>query len=490
MKHSIIKQLILLLCILGSYSLSAQNLRSSYFMDGMYYRHQLNPAFAAESNYINLPFFVLGNFQVGTQGNVGVNNFLYKYNQNGYNLTTFMNPIVGNDEFLNRLKSTNRLNASVSMPVIAIGFKAWGGFNTIDINVRSNTYLNLPYELFDFMKTGMSDEAGTFYNVKDINLRSNNYVELAFGHSHDINRNLTIGGKAKLLVGAGNVNAHIKNMDIYMSGDYWDIQAEGTIDGSLKGGEFKTKEPNEFGQRELDGFKVKNPNVGGFGLAFDLGATYQFLDEAKGLTLSASLLDIGFIHWNNALKASMVHSYMFDGFKYPVVIDPEDGDPGDINSQLDDIGEDLKGFIKFYEDTAPQKRTTKLGATMILAAEYILPTYDKLKFGVLSTTHFNKPFTWTEARVSANIAPTRWFEANVNYAISNFGSSLGWVINFHPKGFNFFIGTDHMITRVTPQFVPVGKANASVSVGFNITWGRNKAKEDKKIKPDYITSEL
>ena len=124
MKHSIIKQLILLLCILGSYSLSAQNLRSSYFMDGMYYRHQLNPAFAAESNYINLPFFVLGNFQVGTQGNVGVNNFLYKYNQNGYNLTTFMNPIVGNDEFLNRLKSTNRLNASVSMPVIAIGFKA------------------------------------------------------------------------------------------------------------------------------------------------------------------------------------------------------------------------------------------------------------------------------------------------------------------------------------------------------------------------------
>ena len=104
---------------------------------------------------------------------------------------------------------------------------------------------------------------------------------------------------------------------------------------------------------------------------------------------------------------------------------------------------------------------------MNIGAEYVLPYYKNLKFGLLSSTHFNKPFTWSEARLSANVAPVRWFEASVNYAISSFGSSLGWVLNFHPNGFNFFIGTDHMITKVTPQYVPVGNANANVSLGFN-----------------------
>ncbi len=479
MKNGLIKSLLAII-ILSSISVltSAQSLRSSYFMDGMNYRHQLNPAYTPESNYINLPFFVLGNFNVGLQGNMGVNDFLYKYNQNGYHLTTFMNASVNSAEFLNRLHTNNHLNVNVSMPVIAFGFKAWGGFNTFDIGVRSHTSINLPYSLFDFMKTGMTDEGGTHYNVKDITARSNNYVELALGHSRNIDEYLSVGAKVKFLVGGANADAHIKNMDIYMSGDKWDIQAEGQLHGSMKGAQFKTKAPNEFGQKELDGFNVKNPGVGGFGLAIDLGATYKMDEFVEGLTLSAALLDLGFIRWKSSLRASMAHNYTFEGFEHPIVIDPEEGDPGDINDQLDKIGDELKDFIKFYDDEVTGGRTTSLAATMNIGAEYTLPMYKKLKFGLLSTTHFNKPFTWTEARVSANVAPISWFEASVNYAINNFGSSLGWVLNFHPNGFNFFIGTDHMITKVTPQFVPVGNANANVSVGFNVVWGKNK--KDKK----------
>ena len=132
-------------------------------MEGMTYRHQLNPAFMNESNYINLPFFVLGNFNVGLQGNVGVNDFLYKYNQN--------------------LHTNNHLSVNLRMPIIAFGFRGFGGFNTFEIAFRSNTSVNLPYGLFDFMKTGMSDEGGTHYRVKDLTVRSNNYAEVALGHS-------------------------------------------------------------------------------------------------------------------------------------------------------------------------------------------------------------------------------------------------------------------------------------------------------------------
>lgn len=480
MKHNRIKAILASLFIFCATSIMAQGLRSSYFMEGMTYRHQLNPAFMGESNYINLPFFVLGNFNVGTQANIGLNDFVYKHNQNGYKLTTFMNPSVGNDEFLSNLHTNNHLNLNLSLPILSFGFRGFGGFNTFEVGVRSNTSINLPYDLFDFMKTGMSSEAGTQYNIKDLTIRSNNYVEVALGHAREVIKDrLTVGAKVKILVGGGNANAHLENMDIYMSQDKWQIVADGRVEGSVKGGYFTTKEPDDKGDREVDGFELESPGVGGYGVAFDLGAVYKMDDYVEGLTLSAALLDLGFIKWNNGVKAKLKNEYTFDGFKHPIAIDPEDGDPGDIDDQIDQIGDDLEDFIKLNDDGTVKSRTTKLIATMNIGAEYALPYYKKLRFGFLSSTHFNKPFTWSEGRFSANVAPVSWFEASVNYAISSFGSSLGWVLNFHPSGFNFFIGTDHMITKVTPQYVPVGNANANVSLGFNITWGKKKVKKVK-----------
>lgn len=464
---------ILFLFFLGSVAMNAtaQSLRSGYFMEGSTYRHQLNPAFMGERNYFSIPG--LGNISAGVQGNIGVDDFVYKYNQNGYTLTTFMNPTVGNAEFLDNLHENNHLNADIRMTLLSFGFRGMGGFNTFEIGLRSNSSVNLPYGLFDFMKTGMDDAASTHYKIDDITVRSNNYVEFAFGHAREIIKDrLSVGGKVKLLVGGANVDGHVKNMDVYMSQDVWRVEAEGEVNGSLKGGYFTTKAPNEQGKREVDGLEVESPGIGGFGIGIDLGAVYKMDDFVEGLTLSAAVLDLGFIKWNNGLKARMQNNYTFNGFQHPIAVDPEgDDDPGDIDNQIDQIGDDLEDFIKLYDDGTVSSRSTKLASTLNVGAEYVFPLYQKLKFGLLSTTHFNKPFTWSEARLSANISPIRWLEASVNYAYGSFGSGFGWMLNFHPKGFNFFVGMDHLVTKVTPQYAPIGNANANISLGFNITWG-------------------
>ena len=84
--YNISRRLIAFVITLASLSTAvmAQYNNSSYFMEGMYYRHNLNPAFAAERNYINMPLFMFGNFNVGMQGNIGVDDFIYPYNKNGY----------------------------------------------------------------------------------------------------------------------------------------------------------------------------------------------------------------------------------------------------------------------------------------------------------------------------------------------------------------------------------------------------------------------
>lgn len=142
----------------------AQNsLRSAYFLEGYTYRHQMNPAFASERNYVGMP--VLGNFNIGLQSNIGVSNFLYKL-PNG-DLTTFLNGSVSSGEFLDGLKNRNRLNLDVDMNIISFGFHKWGGFNTFDLSIKSGTRANLPKDLFEFAKVGMQG-GHSEYNLEDM----------------------------------------------------------------------------------------------------------------------------------------------------------------------------------------------------------------------------------------------------------------------------------------------------------------------------------
>ena len=75
-------------------------------------------------------------------------------------------------------------------------------------------------------------------------------------------------------------------------------------------------------------------------------------------------------------------------------------------------------------------------------------------------------------RLSANVAPIDWFEASVNYGLSSFGSDMGFMLNFHPRYFNFFVATNIPFTRLEPAyFVPIGRANLNINFGIAIPFG-------------------
>ena len=463
---------------------SAQGFRSAYFLDGYVYRHEMNPAFMGERNYVAIP--ILGNMNIGAQSNVGLSNFIYKYNDpmGLYSATTFMHPSVDANEFLGSLHDRNTINLNISMPVLSLGFYKWGGFNTIGLNLRVNQNNNLPYGMFEFLKNGQTSET-TKYHFEDLNVRGNAYMEMAFGHSREIDNKLTVGAKLKFLFGVANTNVNVNSADILMSDDKWMVRMQGEGDLSMKNTTFKTKavDLKNGGQRQkIDDIDVDSFSpMGGFGMGIDLGATYKMDALVEGLTLSAAVLDLGFISWNHTISGYNDGSvpFEFEGFKNIQVKDDESGDGSkSLDDQFDDLKDDLENMYQFYDRGVVSKRTTALNATVNIGAQYVLPYYKKLSFGFLSTTHFNKPFTWTEGRFSANIAPIKWLDASVNYGISTYGSSFGWVLNFHPKGFNFFVGSDHMMFKVNPQFVPIHNLNANVTLGFNVTFGE---KPNKKV---------
>lgn len=473
----------IILGLAAGYALSASAQgapRSAYFLEGYSYRHELNPAFMGERNYVSIP--ALANIDLSLFSNVGVNNFIFKNPEFGvgssYRLTTFMSSNIDAGDFLGKLKNNNHINGDFDITLLSAGFRAFGGFNTISIGAHADMGVNIPKDFFKFMKLGQDADVTT-YNFKDIKLNATALGEIAFGHSRVLTEDLTVGAKLKFLLGIGNVNGHITDMDVRLSNDQWHIKAAGEVRMSAGSGLYvptkheSGKEPS--GSKEADLIDWNNINydrfgLAGFGLGLDLGVTYRLLPD---LQLSAAINDFGFVNWSHATTGlTGKDEWVFNGFQDVAVMDKQnDYDNLKLSEQLDHQWEQIQEVINIHRDKSEGSYARMLNATIRLGAEYNTPFYKPLSAGFLFSSHIAGCQSWTEGRFYANVKPTGWFGATINYGASTYGSSFGWMLNFHPKGFNFFIGSDHQFFTLTPQMVPVGKATASVNVGFNVTFG-------------------
>ena len=449
----------------------AQALQSAYFTDDYKFRHSMNPAFGNEQNYFSIP--ALGNINVNLRGNFGYqdvvfDNPMYPHGSDK-RLTTFMNPYISAGEALDGFSSgRNRLVGNVGITILSAGFKAFGGYNTIELSSRTSFGMSLPYELFEFAK----NTGNKTYDMGDISMGAMSYVELGLGHSRQINDRLRVGGKFKLLFGLGRADVKLEDMTADLSAaDKWVVSGKATADVSVKGFKFESEMEDynveSNGQYEqVSDFDVDGFGLGGFGIAFDLGAEYK-IDE--DWTVSAALLDLGFISWKeNARAESSGQPFVFDGF-HDVAVNSDSQNGTVLEDQADQLGDDLLDFAHLEDKGETGGRTTGIGATLNLAAQYNLPVYRPITFGFLSSTRINGPYTWTEGRLSANYEPLKWLNGGVNLSVNSFTTSFGWVLNIHPKGYNFFIGMDHILGKQSKEGIPLS-SNASLSLGMSVTW--------------------
>ena len=468
----IVRNIMASVCFSGlACTMTAQELRSSYFMETSNFKHQMNPALL-DKPYMSIPF--LGNINVGSSGNLGLKNFIYDYNQNGYKKTTFMNPNVSSSEFLGDLEDDNKMDVNVNYNIASVAFRAFGGINVVEMNVRSNSSVNLPYELLEFAKTAGEREN---YHIKDIGARSMNYVELAFGHSRKIDDNLTVGAKAKLLFGLAYADLKVDNMDITMSGDQWIIKSDAKLNAAVLKSNFKYDEdpdPEKTDPARMDkkvkGLDDVKGGVAGFGLAFDLGATYK-IESVEGLTVSAGLTDLGFISWGSNKRASSRGEYTFDGFDYDIYATGTNNGNNKLSDQVDALGNDMERIFSVYDD-GEKAKTTALAATLNIGAQYVMPFYTPLTVGLLYTNRFNGIYNYSQTMLSAQVRPLKWIEVGLNTSTTTSGWCCGGVVSFYTKGFNFFIGADKFMGKVSKQFIPLNNLNTNVNLGFTIPFNK------------------
>lgn len=155
MKHIYIRCAAAFIMTAAAGGAMGQGLNSAYFTDDYKFRHDMNPAFGNEQNYVSIP--ALGNISVNLHGNFGykdvvMDNPMYPH-ESGKRLTTFMNPYISNSAALDGFsKGNNRITGDVGLTILSAGFKAFGGYNTIELNSKTTFGVSLPYELFEFAK--------------------------------------------------------------------------------------------------------------------------------------------------------------------------------------------------------------------------------------------------------------------------------------------------------------------------------------------------
>ena len=158
----VLRAMALVALVALSSAVSAQVLRSGYFIDGNPLRYRINPALKSARGHFSLP--LLGGVNVNTSGNVGLADFLYK-SADGDGLVTFMHPSVEAGDFLASIERDNRVVLDMDLTLFSLAFHAFGGFNSVDFTFRSMTGVSLPYDMLRFMKVaGEGVLKGIFLN--------------------------------------------------------------------------------------------------------------------------------------------------------------------------------------------------------------------------------------------------------------------------------------------------------------------------------------
>ncbi len=443
------KTALLLLSLMLAAGVAAQN-PSAYFMEGSTFRSQFNPAFAPLRGYVNIPG--LGGINVTMGGNLSADRIFYPRDGK---LVTLLDNAVSASTALGDLKTRNLLGIDTRINLIGFGAftRNHKNFWSFDLNVRVNEDTSLPYSLFEFLKKGASND------IRDVSISADSYIEAGFNYSFPLmNDRLYIGIRGKFLVGAARARLHYDRLNATLDEDAWRVEATGVLDITAAGTTIETS-ANDNGEmvykpKDID-FKPKKP--AGYGFAVDLGATYDILPD---LQASLSVNDLGFISWSKKHNVSgrSVKELMFTGVEV---------DAGGSSKQPDF---DLD--ILEFTPVEAQGSSKMLRASVNAGLEYEVWRH-KIGIGLLYTARFWEYKTLHNITGSVNFHPVRWFTLTGSYSvIDNRGGAFGLALNLNPSWINFFIATDVLTTKHTPQWLPVKQSAMNITLGLGVPIGK------------------
>lgn len=467
----VISLIVVLFTLVGIAEVSAQS-RTSYFMEGSYFRTELNPALAPTRGYIAFP--LISGIAINNSSNyASIENT--RFYRDGEYLSGLHNSVTA-EEFLAPLPNWCNQNLDMDITLFGLGFYTKRTFWNLGINFHLTAESSESKDMLRHIKAadgspyrgGFSEGATGYFDA---------YIGAAFPVADWV----TVGVKAKFLMGIVNVGYKATEVTAITRGDHVESTLRGNWWGSAGGIDNSNITPDGGYDGDVvvaDAWYDLFKGIQSFGLAVDLGAEMRLVDDH--LKLSAAITDLGFIKWK-----------------------PSTHVVGDFESSYVPGGD---GYFMSEQESYMRKPenagyTTRLNCAVNIGAEYNI-LRNHISFGLLSHTKMCNNFVMSELTASVNLRPTNWITATLSHTFLNGNKAgiFGAALNIHPAGMNIFLGVDFIdmkYVRVSdyvkqtschqeyyiPHFVKGQRATSiNAYAGFAFNFGRPKHLRAKPVR--------
>ncbi len=260
------------------------------------------------------------------------------------------------------MKPTDELSGTFQMEFLNFGFRG----RDPDVFYSGGMYLEgdaIGYWFKDYAILGFEGNAGRLnqrFDLSHLKTRGELVNIFHFGVNKRVDRDLTIGGRAKIYSSIFDFNS-TKNKGYFVTTEGENNIFASTLNADMvlrTSGLQALYDANE--DDNIAGTAIKRALFGGnLGVGIDLGFTYHLNEQT---VLTGSLLDLGFIYHTNAIKNyTLKGNATVEG----VVVTPEET----INPDTDfweNLVDDIESFVPYEENSQSYIafRPTKLYASL------------------------------------------------------------------------------------------------------------------------------
>lgn len=439
--------------ILATNSSVAQQNFTMYSMTKMGQAHYENPAYRANGKvYIGI---ALGSHSFGV-------------NHSGFRVNQVLVPRKYDDslqldqEALKKaLWKRNYIATDSRNELFGLGINIKKNYFSLSVTNKTSVNVIYPKDLIVLALEGNGKSfLGKRASFDGLSAKIDGYVEYALGYNREINEKLRIGGRLKLLSGYANFTTRKSKLGLTTDEETFDL----TIDGKFK---FQSSGVGGFIDKDSTNneFDFKTPfNFKNFGIALDLGGTYQLTDK---IGVSASLLDFGFIRWK-----TQTASYETDNldFRFEGV---------DVKQYLNDSTDYLNRILDTLRSKVDNDITSEAYTSTLSSRFYLGGTYKVTDWFTAGVTSYNQIINnrWrTSLILSGTIQLKNWLGFTANYSI--YGRSManiGLGLTLRGGPIQFYVMTDNILA-----INYLGTKNAHVSFGINLLIGKLDKKKESK----------
>lgn len=434
-----------LICVAAP--LKAQIAQEGFFLNDYRLGYRYNPALAGGADFISI-----GEFSKHNRNNIGAGAFLYPI---GNEVVTFLSPRVSTAEFMSKLQDMNYEFSTYNLNIVSYGFARGEAYHTLELSARVMYGASAPIDLFYILKEGTMDEV---YNLNGVRAQGQLFAELAYGYTRKLSDIVSIGGRAKLLLGLNSIDYRMSNLRIRTNEQEFRVDVDAELDLT---GRNKVFLPTDDGYLSV----LNTTSSGrwyiptGAGLALDLGVV---VTPNEYLTLSASVLDLGGICWSFGNSGRSTGTATFTGL---------DLGYGDFNKdallkKVKDVGQDFLETLKL-KATGNQVRFNMIPLRANLGIKYKLPKFEQVHVGLVASYIGYQNMPYWEARYCMSCNPLDWLDFAGSFGYGAHGTVWGVGASVRVQKFRFNFAYEMGFGGyVGHSFTPVRPNNKVVSLGL------------------------